>query len=59
MINESGLQKYFWTDAIRTACYVLNRILICPILNKTPYELLKGRNQIYHIFMYLVANSLC
>lgn len=35
--------KYFWADAISTACYVLNRILICPILNKTPYELLKGR----------------
>lgn len=24
-------------------CYVLNRILIRPILNKTPYEFLKGR----------------
>src|SRR3954467_7432602 len=43
MINEHGLPKYFWADAINTACYVLNRILIRPILNKTPYELLKGR----------------
>ena len=43
MLNEGGLPKYFWADAISTACYVLNRILIRPILNKTPYELLKGR----------------
>lgn len=43
MINESILPKYFWIDAISTKCYVLNRILICPILNKIPYELLKGR----------------
>ena len=30
-------------DAVSTACYVLNRVLIRPILKKTPYELLKGR----------------
>ena len=28
---------------ISTTCYVLNRILIRPILDKTPYEILKGR----------------
>lgn len=32
-----------WVDAISMECYVLNRILICPILDKTLYELLKGR----------------
>ena len=53
MINEHNLPKYFWADAINTACYVLNRILICPILNKTPYELLKGRKpniSHFHVF---------
>ena len=43
MLNEGGLPKYFWADAISTACYVLNKILIRPILHKTPYEILKGR----------------
>jgi hypothetical protein len=42
-INEMNLSKYFWADAINTACHVLNRIVIRPILDKTPYELLKGR----------------
>ena len=43
MLNESGLPKYFWADAVYTASYVLNRTLIRPILKKTPYELYKGR----------------
>lgn len=43
MINESNIPKYFWADAISTMFYVLNRILIRPFFNKTPYELLKGR----------------
>lgn len=43
MTNETSQPKYFWVDAISTTCYVLNRILIRPMLNKTPYELLKGR----------------
>lgn len=43
MINETNLPKYFWVDVVNTACYVLNRVLIRPILKKTPYELYKGR----------------
>ena len=43
MLNESGLPKYFWADAVYTASYVLNKTLIRPILKKTPYELYKGR----------------
>jgi len=43
MINEMNLPKYFRTDAINTACHVLNKIIIRPILDKTPYELLKRR----------------
>ena len=38
-----NLSKYFWEDAINTSCHVLNRITIRPILDNTPYELLKGR----------------
>ncbi|KAH9782035.1 Integrase catalytic domain-containing protein [Citrus sinensis] len=43
MLNENALPKYFWAEAVNTACYVLNRVLIRPHLNKTPYELWKGR----------------
>ena len=40
---DSHLPKYFWAEAIATACYVLNRVLIRPILNKTSYELFYNR----------------
>jgi len=43
MLNENNLPKYFWANAVSTACYVLNRILIRPILKLTPYEIFKGR----------------
>jgi len=35
MLNENSLLKYFWADTVNTACYVLNRVLIRPILKKT------------------------
>ena len=43
MLNESNVPKYFWADAVSTACYVLNRMLIRSIIKSTPYELLNGR----------------
>jgi len=43
MLSESSLPKYFWTDVVSTSCYVMNRVLIRPILKKTPYELFNGR----------------
>ncbi|KAH9680653.1 Integrase catalytic domain-containing protein [Citrus sinensis] len=43
MLNENSLPKYFWAEAVNAACYVLNRVLIRPNLNKTPYELWKDR----------------
>ena len=43
MLNENSLPKYFWADAVNTACNVLNIMLIRLILKKTPYELFKGR----------------
>ena len=48
-----NLSKYFWADAISTTCYVLNRIFIRPILNKTPYELLRGRKpNVSHLHVF-------
>jgi len=53
LLNETNLPKYFWADAVNTACYVLNRVLIRPILKKTPYELFKGRKpNIYHFRIF-------
>jgi len=46
MLNENSLPKYFLVDAINTACYVLNRVLIMPISKKTSYELFKGRRPV-------------
>lgn len=35
--------SYFWTKVVNTACYVLNKILIRCILNRTPYEIWKNK----------------
>ncbi|RVW63757.1 Retrovirus-related Pol polyprotein from transposon TNT 1-94 [Vitis vinifera] len=43
MLNENNLPKYFWAKAVNISCYVLNRILLRPILKKTPYELWKNK----------------
>jgi len=43
ILNDYALPKCFWADAVSTTCYVMNRVLIRPILKKTPYELLNGR----------------
>nr|KYP33248.1 Retrovirus-related Pol polyprotein from transposon TNT 1-94 [Cajanus cajan] len=43
MLNETKLPKYFWADAINTTCHVLNKVLIRPILKRTPYEIYNGR----------------
>nr|GEX93896.1 hypothetical protein [Tanacetum cinerariifolium] len=33
----------FWSEAVNTACFVQNRVLVTKPHNKTPYELLHGR----------------
>ena len=42
-LNENNLPKYFWVEAVNTSCYVFNKILLRPILKKTPYELWKNK----------------
>src|SRR5262249_21872120 len=46
MLCESNLPRYFWAEAVNTACYIINRAMIRPILKKTSYELFKGRKPI-------------
>ncbi|GJZ69183.1 putative ribonuclease H-like domain-containing protein [Tanacetum coccineum] len=43
MLADSKLPTTFWAEAVNTACYVQNRILIIKPYNKTPYELFLGR----------------
>jgi hypothetical protein len=43
MMHETNVAKYLWAEPVSTACYIQNRIYIRPILNKTSYELFKGR----------------
>nr|GEV20784.1 retrovirus-related Pol polyprotein from transposon TNT 1-94 [Tanacetum cinerariifolium] len=43
MLADSLLPIPFWAEAVKTACYVQNRVLVTKPQNKTPYELLLGR----------------
>ncbi|GKF58788.1 ribonuclease H-like domain-containing protein, partial [Tanacetum coccineum] len=40
---DSKLPTTFWAEAVNTACYVLNRVLVIKSQNNTPYELIRGR----------------
>ncbi|GJR71283.1 ribonuclease H-like domain-containing protein [Tanacetum coccineum] len=43
MLVDSKLPATFWPEAVNTACYMLNRVLVIKPQNKTPYELIHGR----------------
>ncbi|GJW02867.1 retrotransposon protein, putative, unclassified [Tanacetum coccineum] len=42
MLADSKLPTIFWAEAVSTACYVQNRVLVVKPHNKTPYELFRG-----------------
>ncbi|GJS84882.1 uncharacterized mitochondrial protein-like protein [Tanacetum coccineum] len=42
MLADSKLSTTFWAEAVSTACYVQNRVLVVKPHNKTPYELFRG-----------------
>ncbi|GJW95067.1 ribonuclease H-like domain-containing protein [Tanacetum coccineum] len=42
MLADSKLPTTFWAEAVSTACYVQNRVLIVKPHSKTPYELFRG-----------------
>ncbi|GKC16174.1 putative ribonuclease H-like domain-containing protein [Tanacetum coccineum] len=42
MLADSKLPTTFWAEAVSTACYVQNRVLVVKPQNKTPYELFRG-----------------
>nr|GEW31639.1 hypothetical protein [Tanacetum cinerariifolium] len=43
MLVDSLLPIIFWAEAVNTACYIQNKVLVTKPHNKTPYELLHGR----------------
>nr|GEU99688.1 hypothetical protein [Tanacetum cinerariifolium] len=43
MLADLLLTIPFWAEAVNTACYLQNRVLVTKPHNKTPYELLHGR----------------
>ncbi|GJV98352.1 ribonuclease H-like domain-containing protein [Tanacetum coccineum] len=42
MLVDSKLPTIFWAEAVNTACYVLNMVLVIKPHNKTLYELIRG-----------------
>ncbi|GJZ06828.1 hypothetical protein Tco_0540621 [Tanacetum coccineum] len=42
MLHDSKLPTTFWAEAVSTAFYVQNRVLVVKPYNKTPYELFRG-----------------
>ncbi|GKF40869.1 retrovirus-related pol polyprotein from transposon TNT 1-94 [Tanacetum coccineum] len=42
MLADSKLLTTFWAEAVSTACYIQNRVLIVKPHNKTPYEVFRG-----------------
>ncbi|GJU99886.1 putative ribonuclease H-like domain-containing protein [Tanacetum coccineum] len=43
MLADSKLPTTFWAEAVNTACYVQNMVLVVKPHNKTPYEIFKGK----------------
>ncbi|GJR27517.1 retrovirus-related pol polyprotein from transposon TNT 1-94 [Tanacetum coccineum] len=43
MLADSKLPTTFWAEAVNTACYVQNKVLVTKPHNKTSYELFLGR----------------
>nr|GEU75433.1 hypothetical protein [Tanacetum cinerariifolium] len=46
MLEDSKLPTTFWAEAVNTACYVQNRVLVIKPHNKTSYELFLGRKHV-------------
>jgi hypothetical protein len=42
MLHEYTIPNFLWTEAVNTACHVVNRISLRLLIKKTPYELWIG-----------------
>ncbi|KAI3678839.1 hypothetical protein L6452_38143 [Arctium lappa] len=50
LLADSKLPITFWAEAVNTACYVQNRVLVVKPKNKTPYDLLNKRKPFIGFF---------
>ncbi|GJY06737.1 retrovirus-related pol polyprotein from transposon TNT 1-94 [Tanacetum coccineum] len=53
MLSASKLPLFFWTEAIATACYTKNRLIIIPTHEKTAYRIINDKKSLIkhlHIF---------
>nr|KYP42748.1 Retrovirus-related Pol polyprotein from transposon TNT 1-94 [Cajanus cajan] len=63
MLRTAGLAKSFWAEAVKTACYLINRSPSTAIGLKTPMEMWNGKPSNYsslHVFgcpVYVMYNS--
>ncbi|GJU89115.1 hypothetical protein Tco_1301538 [Tanacetum coccineum] len=57
MLADSKLPTTFWAEAVSTACYVQNRVLIVKPHNKTPYESLEVLKTSYSFMKPLLGMS--
>nr|GEU74693.1 hypothetical protein [Tanacetum cinerariifolium] len=57
MVIFSKAPLYLWAEAINTACYTQNRLLICLRYNKTSYKLMQNKKPDLS-FLY-ISGSLC
>nr|GEY57816.1 hypothetical protein [Tanacetum cinerariifolium] len=46
MLVDAKLPDTFWAEAVNTACYVQNRVLVNKSYNKTPYELFNVKKDV-------------
>lgn len=44
MLSGANLDRYFWSEAVSTACYLVNTSPCSAIVDKTRYEVWIGRN---------------
>ncbi|GJS63756.1 retrovirus-related pol polyprotein from transposon TNT 1-94 [Tanacetum coccineum] len=57
MLIFSKSPKFFWAEAIATACFTQNLSIVHTRYNKTPYELIHGRKP--NVQYFYVFGSLC
>ncbi|GKE98962.1 retrovirus-related pol polyprotein from transposon TNT 1-94, partial [Tanacetum coccineum] len=57
MLIFSKALEFLWAEAIATACFTQNRSIVHTRHNKTPYELIRGRNP--NVQYFDVFGSLC
>ncbi|KAD7117276.1 hypothetical protein E3N88_04544 [Mikania micrantha] len=50
MLADSGLPLTFWAEAVNTACYVQNRVLVNQRWLKTPYEIFHSLTPLISFF---------